>query len=291
MATNLATAQEIYSKKFFKALQAEIPRLRAFSTSFTDELIEPGETIKVPLVSPDAVGAWDADSNNFKRPEAALVEVSLPARAPLIAGFSISPSQMRTFRPNWWEGKAETNVEEISDTVLTDIAGLITKDNYGDDDGDKLNVKLPKFGPDDVATIRGAAVKRKLRVSRSVLGLNPDFYSKLLGALPANLYGGREAYHAGIIPGLLGFRAVVEIPQLDAPGFVCHPDAIAVGTRRFGLPSDKPYLLVRDITEPSSGLTLTIVIYPDGPSGSLSYSVTCVPAIGVGNDKALMRLV
>jgi hypothetical protein len=291
MATSVATAQEIYSKRFLKGLQRALAALKAFSTSFSDEFAEVGDTVKVPLVSPDAVGSWDAADNNFVRASAALKEVSLKIKARIIAGFAVTSEQMNNFRPNWWEGKADMNVEEVADTILAEVAALVTAENYGDTNADRFNVALAKFSPDAVADIRAFAVKRKMRQARSVLALNPDFFSKLLGKLDANVYGGREAIVGGTIPGVLGFRAIVEIPQLEIPGFLSHPDAIAVATRKIALPDTAPYRLVKDITEPETGLTMTNVVYTHGPDGSLNDSVNASYACGVGSGGALFRLV
>ena len=291
MATSIATAQEIYSKRFLKGLQRALAALRAFSTSFSDEFAGIGDTVKVPLISPDAVAPWNAADNNFVRTAATLKEVPLAITARIIAGFGITSEQMNAFRPNWWEGKADMNVEEVADTILAAVAALVKKENYGDTAADKFTVALAAFGPDAVADLRAAAVKRKMRLARSVLALNPDFFSKLLGKLDANTYGGREAVVGGTIPGLLGFRAVVEIPQLAIPGFLCHPDAIAVATRKIALPDTTPYSLVRDITEPETGLTMTNVVYTHGADGSLNNSVNASYAAGVGNDKSLVRLI
>lgn len=291
MATSVATAQEIYSKRFLKGLQRALAALRAFSTSFSDEFADVGDTVKVPLVSPDTVGKWDAETNNFVRAAATLKEVKIPIVDRIIAGFGVTAEQMNNFRPNWWEDNADTNVEEVADTILAAVAALVKKENYGDTAADKFNVALANFSPEAVADVRAFAIKRKMRQARSVLALNPDFFSKLLGKLDANVYGGREAIVGGTIPGVLGFRAIVEIPQLAIPGFVCHPDAIAVATRKIALPDTTPYKLVRDITEPETGLTMTNVVYTHGADGSLNDSVNASYAAAAANDGALFRLI
>ncbi len=235
MATSVATAHEIYSKRFLKGLQRALAALRAFSVSFSDEAREIGESVKCPLASPDTATAWNADDNNFHRSASSPRDISVALNQRLIAGFNISSEQMANFHPNWWEGKAEMNAEEIADTILAAVAALVTADNFGGGVADKTTVALATFGRKAVAGIRAAAVKRKMRTARSVLCLNPDFFSALLGDLDANVYGGREAIVGGTLPGILGFRAIVEIPQYSGPGFLCHPDAIAVASRKVPL--------------------------------------------------------
>ena len=290
-ATSIATAQEIYSMRFLKALTRALAPIKVFSTSFTDEAKEVGETVKVPLVSPDAVAAWDATSNNFVRSTTDLKEVNVALDSRIIAGFGITTEQMQNFRPNWWEGKADLNVQTVADTIVAAMAALVTPDAYGDTDADKKSIVLASFGRKAVGSIRAAVVARKMRPNRSVMVLNPDFFSALLADLNALEYGGREAILNGTIPGLLGFAAVVEMPQYTGPGFVCHPDALAVATRRIPLPDTVAYKLVSELTEPDTGLTMTQVIYTHGPNGSLNNSINASYGAAVGNEKSLMRLV
>jgi hypothetical protein len=291
MATSITTGQEIYSNRFLSGLTKAIAALRAFSTSFTDEAREVGEYVKVPLVSADTVSAWNATNNNFVRSAAATKQVSVDLSNRIIAGFAITSEQMAYFRPNWWEGKADLNVQEVANTILTAVAALVTADNFGDTADDKTSVTLGSFGRKAVAGIRAAGVKRKMIPARSALCLNPDFFSALLSDLDSQVYGGRDAIVGGVIPNLLGFTSIIEIPQLNGPGFLCHPDAIAVATRKVPLADEGPYKLVKDITEPTSGLTMTNVILAYGPDGSLNNSINAAYGCAVGNDGALMRLV
>lgn len=291
MATSVATAQEIYSSRFLKGLTRALAALKAFSTSLTDEAKEVGETVKVPLASPDTVAPWNATSNNFVRTTAAPVEVSVALSSRIIAGFGITPAQMANFRPNWWEGKADLNAEEVADTILAAVAALITGANYGDTAADKIAIALAGMNRKAVAAIRAAAVARKMRPNRCCLVLNPDYFSALLGDLDANVYGGREAVVAGVIPGLLGFRAVVELPQLTVGGALLEPSAIAVATRSVAVADEGPYRLVRAITEPETGLTMTNVVLAHGPDGSLNNSVTATYGVAVGDEDACLRIV
>ena len=77
---------------------------------------------------------------------------------------------------------------------------------------------------------------------------------------------------------------------LEIPGFVCEPSAIAFASRGFRPADDKPYRAIREIKDPESGLTLTLVEYGDGPSGDLSESVTTRIGAAVGDAGALVRL-
>ena len=54
MATNLTVAMEVYSKRYLAGLTPQIAFLSAFSTDFSDELVEEGAKIRGPIVTPAA---------------------------------------------------------------------------------------------------------------------------------------------------------------------------------------------------------------------------------------------
>lgn len=290
--TNSNVAAVIYAKRFLAGLTRQLAPLKAFSIDFSDEAKNVGESVNVPLVSADTAAAWNDTSNNFGRSAVNLLDRPVKLDDRRIAGFQITPAQMANFHPQWWEGKAELNAAEMADAILSAVVGLVTADNYGDAAADKLTVSLTGFGRKAISTIRAKAIKDKeLRINRSVLALNPEFFSALLGDLDANVYGGRDAIVGGVIPGLFGFNAVVELPQLEIPGFVAHPDAIAVAGRAIPFLGTAPYEKVQNITEPATGMVMTNVLYIDGATGKGNFSVNALFGKDVGEATSLMRLV
>lgn len=289
--TNTDTALEVYSNKFIEGLTNALPALRAFSLDLSDEMLEPGETVRVPLVTADAAAAWDDTTNNYGRTSASLADKKVEVTSRIIAGFGITQAQLANFRPAWWEQKGALNARSVADAVLDEVFGVVTAANFGDTAAKKLQVALAAFGRKAIAELRPKVVKGKLQPAKSVLVLNPDFYAALLADLDASVYGGREAITGGVIPGLLGFRAIIEAPQITEPGFVCHPDAIAVGSRRVQVADTTPYKEFGPVTEPDTGLTLNRVIYTDGTIGKTSFSVECLFGVDAGNPDALIRLV
>ncbi len=287
--TNTNVAAEIYSKRYLAGLTRQLAPLRAFSMDFSAEAKDPGENINVALVSADTAETWDDTTKNFARAGANLVHRSVKIDERYIVGFQITPAQMANFHPQWWEGKADLNSAEMADAILSQIVGLVTADNYGDTAADKMKVSLAGFGRKAITAIRARTIKKKLRVNRSVLVLNPEFFSELLGDLDANVYGGRDAIVGGVIPGLFGFKAVIELPQIESPGFVCHPDAIAVAGRTIPFLGKSPYEKVQEFVEPATGFTMTNVVYIDGPTGKGSFSVNALFGREVGINESLLR--
>jgi len=291
MPTNIDTAVEIYSNKFILGLTRALAPLRAFSLDLSDDIVDEGTSVNVPLVTADTVGDWNDTTNNYARAAGSQKTKSVKIDKRKICGFPVTQNMMANFRPNQWEGKAELNQKEMADTVLAAITSVVTPGNYGDGADKKVGVVLAEFKRYAVATLRAQIVKAKLTPAKCVLALNPDFFSALLGDLDANVYGGTEAVRSGAIPGLLGFRSIIEVPQYAGPGFCCHPDAIACASRKVPVADTTPYKEFGSMVEPETGLTLNRVVYTEGAIGKTNFSTECWYGYDVGNGDALIRLV
>ena len=282
---------EIYSRKILKELPAQLNFLGAFSTDISGEVVGPAKSIEVPLVQMDAAGTFDRANNNFARPAGTPKSATVAFGDPIIAGFAVTADQASKIEKRWWEGKAELNASAIAASAGTAVSNLVTKANF-----DKAVTSVgasSAFAKSGVAKIAAAVENptNKLRVKFATLALSGEYFYALLSGLDANVYGGTEAIRNGSIPGLFGFRKVMLVHGLEIPGFVCEPAAIAFAGRGFRPADDRPYTAVREIKDPESGLSLTLVEYPDGPSGDLSESVTTRIGAAVGDSGALVRLV
>ena len=286
MASTFA-GHEFYSRKILKELPAQLNFLGAFSTDCSGEVLgEKVKSIKVPLVEMDEAATFNRTTNNFARPAGTPKSAEVSFGDPIIAGFAVTADQASKIEKRWWEGKAELNASAVAASAQTAVTNLVTKANF-----DKAVTSVgasSSFAKSGVAKIAAAVENstNKLRVKFSTLALSGEYFYALLAGLDANVYGGSEAIRGGVIPGLFGFRKVMLVHGLDIPGFVCEPSCIAFAARGF-----QPYTVVRELKEPESGLSLTLVEYPDGPSGDLSESVTTRIGAAVGDSGALVRLV
>lgn len=290
MATTF-TGHEFYSRRLIKALPAQLNFLGAFSTDISDEVKDPGEKIQIALVEADAAGTFDRANNNFARPAGTPKTATVTFGDPLITGFAVTAAQARNIQKRWWEGKADLNATAVAASAQTAVTNLVTKENFAKAVTNVGNAA--SFAKAGVAKIAAAIenATNKLRVKFSTLALSGEYFYYLLSGLDASVYGGPEAIRNGVVPGLLGFNKVMCMQGLDCPGFVCEPSAIAFASRGFRPADDTPYKTIREIKEPESGLTLTLVEYGDGPSGDLSESVTTRIGAAVGDSGALVRLV
>ena len=289
MATTF-TGHEFYSRKVLKVLPAQLNFLGAFSTDVSGELLGPSKSVEVPLVEMDEAGTFNRTSNNFARPAGTPKTATVTFGDPIITGFAVTADQASKIEKRWWEGKAELNATAVAASASTAVTNLVTEDNF-----EKVVTGIgaaSAFAKSGVAKIAAAVENstNKLRVKFATLALSGEYFYALLAGLDASVYGGTEAIRGGVIPGLFGFGKVMLMHGLDIPGFVCEPSAIAFASRGFRPADDKPYRAIREIKDPESGLTLTLVEYGDGPSGDLSESVTTRIGAAVGDAGALVRL-
>lgn len=288
---NTFAGHEIYARKVLKCLPAQLNFLGAFSTDISGEVIGPAKSVEVPLIEMDAAGTFNRASNNFARPSGTPKSATVTFGDPIIAGFAVTADQASKIEKRFWEGKAELNVTSVAASCQSAVTNLVTKSNF-----EKAVTSVgnaASFAKAGVAKIAAAveSATNKLRVKFATLALSGEYFYNLLSGLDANVYGGAEAIRNGVIPGLFGFRKVMLVHGLDIPGFVCEPASMAFAARGFRPADDKPYTAVREIKDPETGLSLTLVEYPDGPSGDLSESVTCRIGASVGDPAALVRLV
>ena len=289
MATTF-TGHEFYSRKVLKVLPQQLNFLGAFSTDVSGELLGPSKSVEVPLVEMDEAGTFNRTSNNFARPAGTPKTATVTFGDPIITGFAVTADQASKIEKRWWEGKAELNATAVAASASTAVTNLVTESNF-----EKVVTGVgaaSAFAKSGVAKIAAAVENstNKLRVKFSTLALSGEYFYALLAGLDASVYGGTEAIRGGVIPGLFGFGKVMLMHGLDIPGFVCEPSAIAFASRGFRPADDKPYRAIREIKDPESGLTLTLVEYGDGPSGDLSESVTTRIGAAVGDAGALVRL-
>ena len=290
MASTFA-GHELYAKKVLKALPAQLNFLGAFSTDISDEVVGPSKSVDVPLVEMNEAGTFNRANNNFARPAGTPKTAKVTFGEPISTGFAVTADQASKIDKRFWEGKAELNVTSVAASAQTAVTNLVTKENFAKAVTNVGNsASFAKSGVAKIAATVESATN-KLRVKFSTLALSGEYFYALLAGLDADVYGGTEAIRGGVIPGLFGFRKVMTLPGLDFPGFVCEPSCIAFASRGFRPADNKPYNVVRELKEPESGLTLTLVEYPDGPSGDLSESVTTRIGAAVGDSGALVRLV
>ena len=283
------TGQEIYSNQLFKSLTPQLAPLKAFSTDFSQEAKQPGEGVSVQLVTADTVATFNASNNNFARGASDNKAVTVKFGEAKIVGFNVTPYQLSNFNPGWWKDKALVNADTMADSVLTEVCAKITAENFaqGTTIASAETVTLA-----ELAKIKAFAAKKKINVRRAALGLSLELMAAVESLYNQAKSGLTHAQAMAELAAAVGVKQVFGVPQLPEGllGFICEPSALAVASRAFRPASEKPYESIKEITDPESGIGLTMVEFCEGSTGNLHESVTGLVASEVGVAEALVRI-
>ena len=285
----ITTGIDMISASIIEEMNLRMPSIGQFSVDVSDEFRDPKESIQVPYIEAGEVAEFNATSNNYNRAAADLKSASVKLEKRPITGFQITQSQLTRFQPAFWTRRGRADARAVGRSMFKTLTDLVTAANFGDEA--KAKTTLGTIDRTTAATLRKAAIKRDLDPEGSILALCPDIYSDLLGIYDSNTYGGTEAVRSGVLPRLLGFSSIIEVPSLLSGGFICHPSALCFGARALPIADTTPYQEFRTITDEELGVPMNIVVYTDGPSGGTSYSVESLYGASVGNDKALVRII
>lgn len=291
MATTLTdVGLQIMSNRIIDAIKHILAPIYSFSLDLSAEAAKIGDVIRVPLISADPAQDFDRDSHNYKAGKATLKDREVKINKRKLAKFGIDDEQAATFAPHWWERKGDANANAVALPVLTDLYALVTAENFGNTEADSIGLTKAKFTAEVVAKIRAACIAKGLHPRSTALCLNSSLFSDLLGSLDAAVFGGTEAIRTGKIPGLLGFKEVVEVPGYSGAGWACHPDALAVANRWLKPVDPKSYSDSGYVTDDQTGLVIGIRKYGDPDTGTLSVSAECCYGVEIGNENALLRI-
>ncbi|MCL2103458.1 MAG: hypothetical protein FWH21_00145 [Kiritimatiellaeota bacterium] len=291
--TDLNTAAQVYTSRFIECIELELERIGSFSLDFSSEFINhSGETVVVPLVKADEAEEWDDAANNYIRPVATLKDTKVTISQRPIAGFAVSPVQVATFQPTYWEGKARLNARSVGLKIVNAMFGLVTAANFPEEEV----VTLAAFNKGKVGALRALVTRNGMAPGDCVVVLNPAYFTALLVDLDASVYGGREAILSGHLPGLFGFRDFVEAPNLTIPGFIAYPSALAGASRLLRPLRTDIYDVFETSQDGSTGFAFNTVVATEIATGKTSMSVESNFGVAVGDPgedgrQTLVRLV
>lgn len=202
---------------------------KLFAYDMSDEFADYGTTVKVPVATATAselaltgesINDYETDSGSISYANVVLNhQPKATFKAPKAADFEA---------PNapYWGRMTSAMVNAIDGNISTVLGGLFTTTACT---GGK--VVLASVTKESVAEL---ITKCAGRVYETVLGLDPVGYATLLSLLDVSAYGGAEAIRTGYIPGLYGFKAVIQIKALPSgvTGALIPSTAVAVAARK-----------------------------------------------------------
>lgn len=238
------------------AISPDINVLSLFATDFSSDVADYGTAVKVPIAAATAAEVNLAPGegetlNDYETDSASVTYATVTLNKQPKATFE-APAAAVFEAPNapYWKRVQAACAGAVDGSISTTLGGLFT--STACTGGKVVVASVTK------ATIAGIRSSCKGRVGNTVLGLEPGYYATLLSLLDTSAYGGAEAIRNGYIPGLYGFKAVVQLGDLPEgiKGAIVPDTAVAVAARAT-LKDFTPFV-EGDVVADEWGLPLTV---------------------------------
>lgn len=121
--------------------------------------------------------------------------------------------------------------------------------------------------------------------------LTPEYFSKLMATMDANVYGGSEAVQKGVVPSMYGFKAVETSPHLPTgvKGYIIDNSSFAVVTRL-----DAPAINGYDMTfvgKTDDGFAIQFRAFENLCEGRMILAGSILVGAKILNTKGVIKLV
>ncbi|HPA19524.1 MAG TPA: P22 phage major capsid protein family protein [Verrucomicrobiae bacterium] len=277
------------------AFTDELLPFGAFSTNFSPDAAEKGDTVRVPLVgAPSKSGEFAGDYTANSDSAVASVPVTLSRH--FFKTVHVTARELAETAFGVLEPLAEAAARQLALDVLLDVFSVVTAANYG-------APAVPAIGPTAfdykrVLSVREACGAAKMPSDRRALILDAGYYTNLLAddvvAKAFNISLSGPAVEQSRIKRLAGFElyetgVIAPSHAEKLVGFAVHPSAIAVAVR-YLVPAAR-YDEAGAVTDPATGLTFGYLRFSDTKSNKIYVTVECLYGFTVGRADGLKRLV
>lgn len=268
MASSLTSPALVFSaERAIVAAHPAIAKARVFATDFSADAAQPGSTMKVPVFTPGTASQFDASTNNYATTDGSVVYASVTFDNHPKHTFSFADTDFNLVNGRqFWDRAGEASGIAVGRAIINAVTGLMGNI------AQTASLTVTKAG---IAGLRATADANGFEAGRAVLMLDPANFATLLSLLDYYTYGDREAIKDGVIPGLYGFKAVIENNALPSgtKGALVAEDALVIAGRRIEVQSPRVYQEVGYTTDEESGLTLGIRRGADWATGMNSATV------------------
>ena len=267
-----------------ETLSAEMPVVSAFTTDFSSDVADVGESVSTRVAS--AVSAGDATTGYSATDVTSTAKtITLNKHKHFTAKFTdleIAKGGLdmleRTFvRPA---------VHSVVNAMMDDLLALVVNATYSN----STTVTAANFGADDVATLAGDLTTLNVPRSPRSMVIKPAYYAALAkdNAIQASYaYGTPSAIRDNSIPSVHGFD-VLEYSDIPAnsenlEGFVCGKEALIIAGRQPALPENWAGA-VESVQDPDTGITLQLRNWYEGKDGAQYITATLIYGVAAGTN-------
>ena len=264
MSTSLTDPNLVFAaNKALIAAHPAIAKVSNFATDFSAQAAQPGDKMTIMVFDSTAATEYDESTNNYGTTNGTLAGVQVTFGFHPKKTYSYNPLDTLKVNKAVWSRRGEASGLAIARSIEASVAGLITATNIpktgtGTAANESVFASVTKA---NLAKLRAKITAAGADPAATVLALNPSNFADMLALFDANVFGGVEAIRQGIVPGLYGFKAVMELPlSTDASeklvGALIPEDALVIAGRT--VPADDlPGAQYGTTTDEDSGLTIS----------------------------------
>lgn len=230
------------------ASHKNMAKLSLFAKSYSPANGTAYGSVVVPVYNLSASGDFVAGTNDYGSGENEIDGKTITLNKHIVKSVAITDVQL-----------AETGIAWAKDTATALADSVTRKFNeyvFGQLSSTTLSATLINT-KDGLADLYGVAENNDIPVDRCVVVLTPTEFSKALGVLDSDIYGGSEAIRLGKIEGLFGYKGVICSSNLPNgwKGAIIMDEAIGLANRYLEPGIQGAYPEVYQATD-EDGLTL-----------------------------------
>ncbi len=271
-------------------LSAQHTPVSAFTTDFSSEIADQGESITTRIAT--AVSAGDASSGYSATDVTSSAKtVTLNQHKHFTMAFTdleIAKGGMNMLERTFVRPATHAVINSMVDALMA----LVVNSEFGN----KATVTSSNFGADDVATLAGDLTTLNVPKDERALIIKPAYYASLaqdnaIQASYASTLDDSIRNHS--VPRVHGFNVYEysDIPSNseNLEGFACGPEALLIAARQPAIPQNWSGA-VESVTDPDSGLTIQLRSWYEGKDGKQMITATTIFGVLVGSN-SLKRIV
>lgn len=271
-------------------LSAQHTPVSAFTTDFSSEIADQGESITTRIAT--AVSAGDASSGYSATDVTSSAKtVTLNQHKHFTMAFTdleIAKGGMNMLERTFVRPATHAVINSMVDALMA----LVVNSEFAN----KATVTSSNFGADDVATLAGDLTTLNVPKDERALIIKPAYYASLaqdnaIQASYASTLDDSIRNHS--VPRVHGFNVYEysDIPSnsQNLEGFACGPEALLIAARQPAIPQNWAGA-VESVTDPDSGLTIQLRSWYEGTQGKQLITATTIFGVLVGSN-SLKRIV
>lgn len=289
--TNVARTQ-VLQDTLIPAARIALAPVAAVSSTFTDNELQIGETLKIPLVTAMTATTY---GGNFATGDSTTTSASGTITSAM-RSWHVSPGEVLATPARYAAMGAEA-AKSVGKAVVDAMLGLFLEANVGTGAANEINVAVANFDSDDVADAL-ALMNTKGSDDGSLL-VTAGGYASLRkdNAIEYQANSGLSVIQDGNIPAVLGQRChnigamPTAVSNENTYGVLLDKSSAGVVLGRFpqvdAAREAAAGVSIMDITDEENGLTLTVREWVDANTGYHWGSVYVAYAVAYGQDVAI----